>query len=64
MAGLIALVLGFAVVAGLCAFLIDYDEALRHLPKRRARRHGAVAGLVAGAFFALLGVGLAIGLLR
>jgi hypothetical protein len=55
MLGLVALVSGVAVVAGLCAFLIAYDEALHRFPRRRALREGVRTGLSAGAFFAALG---------
>ena len=62
--GPVALVLGVAFVAGLCAFAIAYDEALHHLPRRAARRHGLATGLGAAAFFAVLGVLLVPALFR
>ena len=60
MAGLIALISGVAVLAGLCAFLITYDQALRRFTRRQARREGIRAALVATMFFEALG-GLLIG---
>jgi hypothetical protein len=55
MGGLIALTSGIAVLAGLCAFLISYDEASHRFTQRQARREGIRAGLVAAAFFEALG---------
>lgn len=62
MGGLIALSSGIAVLAGLCAFLITYDEATHRFTRLQARREGVRAGLVAAAFFAALAA-LIIGLL-
>lgn len=58
MVGLVALVIGLAVIAGGCAFVIDYGEELRRFPKRRARQRGLMAGLVAASFFLVLGIAL------
>jgi hypothetical protein len=62
MGGLIALSSGIAALAGLCAFLISYDEASHRFTRHQARREGIRAGLVAAAFFETLGA-LLIGLL-
>jgi hypothetical protein len=62
--GLVVLVLGVAGLAGLSAFLIEYDQALHRFPRARARRHGLRAGLFAAAFFGGLGAVLVALLLR
>jgi hypothetical protein len=64
MVGPLVLVAGLALAAGLCGFLIEYDQALHRFPKDRARRHGLKTGGVAAAFFAALGVLLVALLLR
>lgn len=58
MGGLVALVIGLAVMAGACAFAISYGEGLRRFPKRRARQRGLVTALVAASFFLALGMAL------
>jgi hypothetical protein len=55
MDGFVAIIAGLAILAGLFSFLIAYGEALRRFPRRRARREGARAALVAFVFFAVLG---------
>ncbi len=64
MLGPVVLILGIASVAGLCAFLIEYDQALRRFPRPEARRSGLRTGAVAAAFFAALGLVLVLVLVR
>jgi hypothetical protein len=54
--GFLPLIAGFAVAAGLCAFLIEYDEGTRRFTRRRARRRAFTTGLVAASFFLALGL--------
>lgn len=54
--GFLPLIAGFAVAAGLCAFLIDYDEGTRRFTRRRARRRALTTGVVATSFFLALGL--------
>jgi hypothetical protein len=62
--GPIVIAVGLAVIAGLCAFLITYDEALHRFPRPTAIAHGLRTGATAFAFFAILGVILIVTLLR
>lgn len=62
--GLVALIGGLSVLAGLCAYLIEYDEGSRRFPRRRARRRAAATGAVAFSFFAVLGLVLDLVLFR
>jgi hypothetical protein len=62
--GLLALTSGFAVLAGLCAFAIEYEEGTRRFPRARARKRALTTGLVAASFFALLGLVLVATLLH
>jgi hypothetical protein len=62
--GPIVIVAGLACLAGLCAFVIEYEEALHRFPKSRARRYGLRSGVLAAAFFAALGTVLIVVLLR
>jgi hypothetical protein len=62
--GLVALIAGLSVLAGLCAFAIEYDEGTRRFTKQRARRRALTIGLVAASFFAALGLLLDLALLR
>jgi hypothetical protein len=62
--GLLVLIAGLAGLAGVSAFLITYDGALHHLPKRGAVRHGLRTGGVTAAFFAALGGFLVVVLFR
>lgn len=55
MAGLIGLVATIAVLAAVCAFLIEYDQASRRFAKKRAQREAAKTGVAAVLFFAALG---------
>lgn len=58
MAGLIAVVCGFAILAGLCAYLITYDDALHRFSRHQARIEGARTGVVATGFFVALGIAI------
>jgi hypothetical protein len=62
--GLVALTSGFAVLAGLCAFFIDYEEGSRRFPRARARKRALTTAVVAASFFALLGLLLVLALLH
>ena len=62
--GLVALIAGFSVLAGLCAFAIEYDEGTHRFTKQRARRRALTTGLVAASFFAALGLLLDVVLLH
>lgn len=62
--GLVALTTGFAVLAGLCAFVIEYEEGSRRFPRSRARQRAFTTGIVAGSFFAVLGALLVLTLLH
>jgi hypothetical protein len=64
MGGLVAVIVGFASLAGLCAYLIDYGEGARRFPPDVARRRAARVGLTAAAFFTALGVLLVVLLLH
>jgi hypothetical protein len=64
MAGAIVLVAGIAVVAGLCAFAIDYDQNLHRFHRERARSRSLVTAAVSVSFFALLGIVLLLALVR
>jgi len=61
---LLPLTVLFAVMAGLCAFVIDYEQGSHRFTRARARRRALTTGLVAAAFFAALGVILGLTLLR
>jgi len=62
--GLVAVVVGFALAAGLAAYSIDYDEGLHRFPRARARRRAATTGAVAFAVFASLGLAVVLVLLH
>lgn len=49
----------FAVIAGVMAFLIQYEEMRHHLDRRGALRAGAEAGIVAAVALALLSLAAA-----
>jgi hypothetical protein len=51
MLGPIVIAAGLACLAFLCAFVIEYEEALHRFPKSRARRYGLRSGVFAAAFF-------------
>jgi len=53
--GLVALTSGLAVLAGLCAFVIDYEQNLHRFARSQARRRAFTTGTVATLFFAGLG---------
>lgn len=61
--GLLALTSGFAVLAGLCAFFIDYDQN-RRFPRAQARQRALSTGAVAALFFGALGALLVLFLLH
>lgn len=50
--------LGMSVLAGLCAFVIAYEQASRRLKKRDARRYALQAVPGPFLFFSFLGVAL------
>jgi hypothetical protein len=56
--GFLALVGIFATLAGLCAFVIDYDQESRRFGRAQARQRALRVGFVAGLFFLALGVAL------
>lgn len=58
--GLFAVTTVLAVFAGLCAFVIDYDQ----FPRARARQRALLTGVVAASFFAALGALLVFALLH
>jgi hypothetical protein len=62
--GLVGLSVGLALVAGLYAFLIEYEQNLHRFSVARARRRAHATGAVAASFFAGLGILLATVLLR
>lgn len=62
--GLFALTIGLALFAGLCAFVIEYEESSRRFMRGRARRRALVTGAIAASFFAALGLLLVVVLLH
>jgi hypothetical protein len=64
MLGPIVIVAGLAGIAGVCAFLIEYEEALHRFPKDPVRLWALRTGAVAASFFATLGVVLIVVLTR
>ena len=50
--------LGMSVLAGVCAFVIAYEQASRRLKKRDARRYALQAVPGPFLFFSFLGVAL------
>jgi len=54
--GLVALIIIFAVLAGACAFVIEYQENSHRFQRARARRRALATGAVAACFFAVLGL--------
>jgi len=62
--GLLALTSGLAVLAGLCAFAIDYEQNLHRFARPQARRRALTTGAVATLFFASLGAVLVFTLLH
>jgi uncharacterized membrane protein SpoIIM required for sporulation len=62
--GLVALIITFAVLAGACAFTIEYQENLHRFERTRARRRAFATGAVATCFFAALGLILVAALLH
>lgn len=54
--GLLALIVGLALFAGVFAFAIEYEENRRRFDRSRARRRALATGAVATSFFAALGL--------
>ena len=54
MLGILIIALPFAVIAGLMASLITYNEMQHHFDHRRAAIEAAKTGIIAFAFFVLL----------
>ena len=59
MPGVLIIALPFAIIGGLMAFLITYNEMQHHFDRTRATREAARAGLVAFAFLVLLSLAVA-----
>jgi heme O synthase-like polyprenyltransferase len=62
--GLVALTVGLAVLAGACAFAIEYEENTHRFERTRARRRALATGAVTTGFFAALGLVLVVALLH
>ena len=54
--GLVALIVGLALFAGVFAFAIEYEENTHRFERARARRRALTTGAVAASFFAALGL--------